>query len=229
MKIGKNKVYTFCVIFFILFGLFMVLTKGFEVDVDLKQHDVLRFKFSQKFEKQDVEKVCNQILEDKEYEIKTVEVFSDSVYIMSPKITEKEKNRLIESLGNLYVKNVEGQDNTKKLEDFVEGDDYRFYTDAKVRLRDLVMPYIIPSVISGVIILIYIGIKYRKINNGKIYRTVFEVAVEGLLLVFALAGAIATSRFPVNRMIIPILIFVVISWLIFKCCDFEKELKNVEE
>lgn len=175
MKSETKKIIGFACALLIIAGIIVVVLKGFNVDLSLRQHDTFKFVFDQKFEKNDIDSICKDVFGDKEYEIKTVEVFTDAVYIISPTITEKEENKLKDSFSKLYP-NEESIDKTEEeitdeSEDIVidennisevnedvvddnnliKGVDYDLYKDAKVRIRDIVNPYILPSVISLII------------------------------------------------------------------------------
>ena len=90
----KNKIIFFVLALVLIIGIIMVCVKGFKVSLDLRAHDTLKFVFDQKFQKSDITKICDEVFKDKEYEIKTVEVFSDAIYIISPTINEEEENVL---------------------------------------------------------------------------------------------------------------------------------------
>lgn len=238
----KNKFILFVLALILLAGIIMVFVKGFNVSLDLRAHDTLKFVFDQKYKKDDVTKICDEVFKDKEYEIKTVEVFSDAVYIISPEITEKEEIALLEKLNDLYSSSedddvISAQETTDAeetkeetiLDKLEEGTKYKLYNDSKVRIRDVVKPYIIPSVISAVIIVIYIAIKYRKLNDGYFLITVCKTLGEMLVVLLEIMSVIAITRIPFTRTIIPIVMFMVVICLCIRFAMYEKELKEINE
>lgn len=265
MKLDKNKIVWLIFAILIVAGIVVVALKGFNVSLDLKKHDTLKFIFDQKFEREDVEKVCKEVFKDKKFEVKTVEVFSDAVYVISDTITPEEKDNLLKKLDGLYKAEisaevpdsgentdsqetpVEGTESTDSQEapvestentqsqdesvadtlNLVEGVDYDLYTDGNIRLRDVVEPYIVPCVISAIIILIYIAIRYRKVNE-KLYMTLLEVILKSIVLMLAVLSIVAIFRVEVDRILIPILIFIEIEFLVLKCARYEKKLKAEE-
>lgn len=232
MKANNKKIIiTFALALLILAGIVVVLLKGFNVSLSVRAHDTLKFVFEQKFEKADIENVCNEVFGEQEYQIKTVEVFTDAVYIMSPTITDEQKDNLLSKLDDLYkVKEENNEENQEEnANGILEGIDYNFYTDAKVRIRDIVKPYIMPSVISALIILIYIAVKYRKLNNGKVYITIFETLVQMAVVILALLSILAITRIPFQVTVVPILIFLVLIFIVIKLAVLEGKLHNVEE
>ena len=239
----KNKIILFVLALILLAGIIVVCVKGFQVSLDLRAHDTLKFVFDQKFEKSDITKVCDEVFKDKEYEIKTVEVFSDAVYIISPSINENEEKALLEKLDSLYVTEednneaaeatISAEENTEEIETIFdkleEGTKYQLYHDSKVRIRDVVKPYVIPSIISALIIVIYIAIKYRRLNDGKAIVTVCKTLGEMLVILLEVMAIIAITRIPFTNTIIPIIMFIILICLCIRLALFEKELKEKEE
>ena len=227
----KNKFILFVCAIILLAGIIVVCLKGFKVSLDLRAHDTLKFVFDQKFKMSDVTKVCDEVFKKKEYKVKTVEVFSDAVYVISPEITEKEQEALLEKLDNLYKteentseESTEDQSIFDKLE---EGTKYDFYHDSKVRIRDIIKPYIIPSCICTLIIAIYIGIKYRKLGNG--FLIVLSTLGEMLVVLLEVMAIFAITRIPFTSTVVPIVMFIVVVSICIRLAMYEKELQKLDE
>ena len=237
----KNKIILFILALILLAGIIIVCLKGFKVSLDLRAHDTLKFIFDQKFEMSDITKICDEVFKKKEYEVKTVEVFSDAVYIISPEISEKEQETLLEKLDELYKSEEEATDetsteeteNTENTEEqtifdkLTEGEKYDFYHDSKVRIRDIVKPYIIPSCICTLIIAIYIGIKYRKLGNG--FFIVCKTLGEMLVVLLEVMAIIAITRIPFTNAVVPIVMFIVVVSLCIRLFMYEKKLEKLDE
>lgn len=227
----KNKILLFVFAVILLAGIIVVCLKGFKVSLDLRAHDTLKFVFDQKFNMIDVTKICDQVFKDKEYEIKTVEVFSDAVYIISPEITEEEEEKLLERLDSFYST----KEDTEETEDTEEktifdklekGEKYDFYHDSKVRIRDIVKPYIIPSCICTLIIAIYIGVKYRKLGNG--FLIALKTLGEMLVVLLEVMAIIAITRIPFTNAVVPIVMFIIVVCLCIRLYMYEKKLEALE-
>ncbi len=226
----KNKIILFVLALILLVGIIMVCVKGFRVSLDLRAHDTLKFVFDQKFKMSDITKICDEVFKDKEYEVKTVEVFSDAVYIISPSITESEEEALLEKLNNLY-ESEDGKEDAADVSIFdklEEGSKYELYHDSKVRIRDMVKPYFIPSVISSLIVVVYMAIKYRKLNNGKVWITVCKTLGEMLVILLEIMAVIAIARIPFTRTLIPIVMFIIVICVCIRFSMFEKQLKELD-
>ena len=151
-------------------------------------------------------------------------------------ITEKEEEALLEKLNNLYVKedveeNVEATESegSEEVEQTIfdkleKGKKYDFYHDSKIRIRDIVKPYIIPSVITALIIVVYIAIRYKKLGNP--FITVCKTLGEMLVILLEVLSIIAITRIPFTTTVIPIVMFIIIISLCIRFMMFEKELNK---
>ena len=234
----KNKILLFVLAIILLAGIIVVCLKGFKVSLDLRAHDTLKFVFDQKFKMSDITKVCDEVFKKKEYEVKTVEVFSDAIYVISPEITEKEQEALLEKLDKLYkTEEVSDESSSEETEDteeettifekLEEGTKYDFYHDSKVRIRDIIKPYIIPSCICTIIIAIYIGIRYNKLGNG--FLIVLKTIGEMLVVLLEVMSIIAITRIPFTHAVVPIVMFIVVICLCIKLYKYEKKLEKINE
>ena len=258
----KNKIVLFVLALVLLAGIIVVCLKGFNISLDLRAHDTLKFVFDQKFKMDDVTKICDEVFQNKEYKVKTVEVFSDAIYVISPTITESEEEALLEKLDELYAEKVEDESNvgettespesvetgevaegveagevagdTEALEaeeqsifdKLEEGSKYELYHDSKVRVRDLVKPYIVPSIICALVCVVYIGVKYRKLGNP--FITICKTLGEMLIVLLEILSVIAITRIPFTSTVIPIVMFLVVICLCIRFAYYEKELNNLK-
>lgn len=241
----KKKILIAIIAIIIIAGCVVVGVKGFNVSLYLREHDTLEYTFDQKFNKDDIKSIAKEVLGNKKFEVRTVEVFDDSVYIISESITEEERQAILEKLVALYQEPVteeQTSDNTeateqdsddttettsnKTVEDLVEGTDYKVYHDAKVRLRDLLKPYILPTLISAIIIIICMIIRYKILNTGKVIKNTAKVIGKSFILLLVLLSLVAILRIPVSTWILPGMMFFVLIYLVI---NFEIEIRRKDE
>lgn len=247
----KKKILIAVIAIIIIAGCIVVGVKGFNVSLYLREHDTLEYTFDQRFNKDDIKSIAKDVFGNKKFEIRTVEVFDDSAYIISESISEEEKQALLEKLVGLYQEPVDEEsnvtteqttDNTeatdqasedvtetssnKTVEDLVEGTDYKFYHDSKVRLRDLLRPYIIPTLISAIIIIICMIIRYKILNTGKVIKNTAKVIGKSIVLLLVLLSLVAILRIPVSTWILPGMMFFVLIYLVI---NFEIEIRRKDE
>lgn len=115
----------------------------------------------------------------------------------------------------------EAQDSS--LTESLVSNNYKMYRDSKVRIRDMVKPYIVPSIVSTILVLIYISFKYRKLNNGKWYVTILKTLGEIILMTLIILSIVAVLRIPFTKALVPILMFIIIAYLVVRLALFERE------
>ena len=182
----------------IIAGVIVVLFKGFNVDFLLEQHEVIEFNIGKDFELSDVYGICREIFGNKKVVLRKIEVFNDSVSINVSSVTDEEKENLVNKLNEKY-----GTDKAVS--------DVEVKTIANVRMRDWLKPYVKPTLISAVIILAYISIKFRKENVLILLGKIMGIVV---LTVLALLSICAIFRVPMSPIYVMGLVAVVIVELI---------------
>lgn len=195
----------------ILAGIVVVLFRGFNVNFLLEQHEVIEFTIGKDFELADVYDICKEVFANKKVVLKKVELFNDSVSINVSSITEEEKANFVSKMNEKF--------GTEKDVSEVE-----VKTVAKVRIRDWVKPYIKPIVVSAVIILAYIAIRFRQENLIKLIGKIIAIMV---ITTLALLSIFAIFRVPMSPIYIMILTSVAILELILYIANLNN--KKVEE
>lgn len=194
----------------ILAGIVVVLFRGFNVDFLLEQHEVIEFVIGKDFELADVYDICKEVFGNKKVVLKKIEVFNDSVSINVSSITNEEKENLIDKLNEKYG-------TTKDVSDV------EVKTIAKVRIRDWVKPYIKPIMVSGIIILAYIAIRFREENFVKLISKIIGIMV---ITILALLSIFAICRVPMSPIYIMGLIAVVLVELVIYIARLNNKAGN---
>lgn len=245
----KKKILIAIIAIIIITGCIVVGIKGFNVSLYLREHDTLQYTFEQKFNKDDVISIGNEVFGEKDFEVRTVEVFDDSVYIISETISEEEKQALLEKLSALYQESTDEETNTEQtaenvadtetnetintdsettsvVDELVEGTDYNVYHDSKIRLRDLLRPYILPTIISAIIIIVCMIIRYKILKSEKVIKNTLKVIGKSIILLLLLLSIVAILRIPVSTWILPGMMFFVLIYLVI---NFEMEIRRKDE
>lgn len=193
----------------ILAGIVVVLFRGFNVNFLLEQHEVMEFVIGKDFEMADVKQICKEVFGNKKVVLRKIEVFNDSISINASSITNEEKENLINKLNEKYG-------TTKAVNEI------NVKTVAKVRIRDWVKPYVKPVVVSGIIILAYIAIRFREENLVKLISKIVAIM---LLTTLALLSICAICRVPMS----PIYIMGLTSVAIIELIVYIAKLNNKAE
>ena len=220
-----KKVIYAILICLIIAGIVIIATVGLKADIIYSKNVELDIYLGKSFEIKDIQNIVNEVFPKERAIIQEIELFEDTVSItLEDNRTEEELNSKIEELNKKINEKYELENEAK---------DITVTHNPKIKLSSILMPYVYSLGISLVIILIYVGIRYRKLGIVKTLITYFLAigATEMLLL-----SVIAITRFPINRLVIPVglLLFVVVITILgfsnerklAKLDDKEMEKKN---
>ena len=188
-----KKIVYIILICIIIAGIIIIPTIGLNADLIYSKNVEIDVYLGKTFNMNDMENLVNEVFPDEKNIIQQIEVFGDMVAITIPDTrTEEELDSKVEELtAKINVK--------YELE--ITSDDVQITHNPKVRLSSVVIPYALWIGISAALILVYVAIRYRKLGVVKTLLTyiISIVAVELLLL-----SIIAITRYPVNRIIVPL-------------------------
>ena len=162
------------------------------------------------YTKADVEAIAKEAFGTKEVLIQKIEFFNDSVAI-----TVRESND--EKLNNLVAKVNEKYGTTLAKEDLTVVDVPHY------RGRDIMSNYIVPIVISAVLIIVYSIIRFRKIELAKVVAKllIWPIIVEALYL-----SILAIARIPISYYTLPL--GIILAVLTLTIITYKNEKKLVE-
>ena len=125
--------------------------------------------------------------------VQQIEVFNDMYSVtLQDNRTDDELKAKVEEL-NSKVNEKYGVDN--------KAEEISIIHNPKIRLSSILIPYAVTIGISLIIILVFVGVRYRKL--GVIRTLITYILSIGLAELFLLS-VIAITRFPVNRLVIPV-------------------------
>ena len=167
----------------ILAGIVVVGIFGFNKELRYGQGQVINVYVEQMVDVTSIKKLVNECLDGKNNMVQTVEIYQDYVTIKAEEITEEQKNNIVNKLKENYEFSQTAEDTT--IEN-VEATKY----------IDIYKKYIVTFVVSGVIVLAYIVIRYHKKGILKVLGRTIIIPVFGELLLLSI---IAITRIPVGR------------------------------
>ena len=114
---------------------------------------------------------------------------------------------------------------TKETENKVETS-VTIVHNPKAKLSSIIKPYIAPVAISVVLILVYVAIRYKKLGILPTVANyvVYPVAVEAVYL-----SILAITRFPINRLVVPIGLVLYVTTVTVLSVVNEKKLSHAVE
>lgn len=178
----KKNHYIILLMCLVVIAVIIVCIKGFNVDLEYAENTSITIDIGQEFDVKDIRAITDEIFGKDKVIVAPVEVYKDVVQIKVKEVND-------EQLESLKTKINEKYELEKEVSDF------RVVQNANTRLRDIVSHYILPIIISFVIIHAYELIRFRKLGIlNIIYIAIIPVVTAQILL----ACIYAISRIPVS-------------------------------
>lgn len=207
LKNINKKIVGLAIILLILAGILVVALKGFKVDLMLERHESINYVLGIDFELKDIKQICKEVFGNKHFVARKVEIFSDAVNINVSSITDEEKDKLVTKVNEKYSLTTTTADLDVRI-------------TPNVRIRDMVKPYIIPVMISVILIGAYLIIRFNKMNSIKLLlKLLLLIAITEAML----ASIVAIGRIPFSGTLVNIMAIVAIVELIIYINIKEKE------
>ena len=201
----------------IIAGAIITYTIGLKADIVYSKNVELEVYIGKTFEIKDIEKIVDEVFTNERHIVRNIEFFNDMVTITLP---EKSNEELKPKIEELNTKINEKYETENKVEDIT------ISHNPKIKLSSILKPYIMPIVISLVIILVYVSIRYKKLGSIKtLINFILTVgAVEAVYL-----SILAITRFPINRLVIPIGLTLYVITITLLCDINDAKLHKISE
>lgn len=209
----KTKIIALFVAIIIIAGVIVTLTIGLNFDLRYQETKKIQLYLEKDFEISDIKEITNEVLPNQDVMIQKVEVYEDSISIISTDITEEQKANLIDKINEKYGTEL-------------SADSTEITTIPHTRGRDIIRPYIVPFLIATAVILVYMAIRYRKLGMVK---TILETAFLLVVAQAVLLSVMAITRIPIGRVTIPLVLVVYVLSLLGVSNCFEKKLADEKQ
>lgn len=205
--IEKNKkilaIVIICLI--ILAGIIVTIVLGFNKELKYAQSQSINVYIEQQVDRNKIQDIANEIL-GRNNMVEVVEIYEDLVTIRAKSISDEQKNNLVNKIKENYEFEQTAEETTIK-------------NIPAARLIDMYKNYIIPFAISGVVVLIYMLIRYRKKGILNVLAKTIFIPVIIMLVVLSI---IAITRIPVGRFIPVVVILVYVLSILYVVKLIEK-------
>ncbi len=209
----KQKILSVIIAVIVIAGAIVTGVKGLNYDLRYQETKNIELYIAKDFEIADIKAITDEVMGKSPVIVRKVEVYEDSVSITAKDITDEQKQSIIEKINEKY-------------ETELSADSTQIETIPHTRGRDIVKPYIAPFVITTVIILVYVAIRYRKIG---VLKTLLKTIATSVVAQAVLLSIIAIIRIPVGRLTIPMIVTVYMLTLVGLTTNFEKKLEIKKE
>ena len=189
----------------ILAGIVVVNIWRFNKELQYENGQSIEIYLEQKADIAKIKDIVNNELGTKN-KVQTVEIYEDMVIIRAQSISEEQKNNIVNKIKENY-----------QFEQTAERTNIK--TEPETRIRDMYKKYVIPFIISGGLIVVYMGIRYYKKDIVKVIITTIAIPVVAELV---LLSVIAITRIPVGRFTPVLVILTYIASIMHVINEIEK-------
>ena len=164
----------------ILIGIVVV---GYNKELKFEKSQSIDIYVEQKVDESKIKNIVHEALGNANYTVQTVEIYKDMVTIRSEQITEEQRNNIVNKIKENYEFKQTAEETT-------------INTVPATRIIDMYKGYILPFTISGILVLVYMVIRYYKKGILKVLARTVAIPVFGELF---LLSVIVIARIPVGR------------------------------
>lgn len=183
MKQKNIKIITTAIIaLIILIGIVVVGIFGFNKELSAEQSQSIEIYVGQSIDEAKIKGIARDILGNNSI-VQTIEIYKDMVTIRANEITEEQKNNIVNKIKENYEIEQTAENTTVN-------------NIPATRIFDMYKKYVLPICISGILVLVYMIVRYYKKGILKILARTIAIPTFGELF---LLSVIAITRIPVGR------------------------------
>jgi len=209
----KQKIILALIAIVIIAGIIVISITGFNFDLKYQEAKEIELNIQKEFNISEIKQITDEVIQGQEVIIQKVEVYEDAVRIIAKDISDEQKTQLITKVNEKYGISIDKE--TTNIN-----------TRPHTRGRDIIKPYITPLVVTTIIILAYLSIRYYRLNSAKV---VIKSILSLVLIQILLFSIIAIIRIPVGRLTVPMIIVVYLLTLLGITAKFENNLLKVNK
>ena len=167
----------------ILAGIVVTGIYGFNKELKYSKSQSIDVYIEQEADVSKIKEIVNENLNNSNNMVQTVEIYKDLVTIRAEEITDEQKNNIVNKIKENYEFSQTAEDTT-------------INTVPETKLIDMYKKYIVPFSISGILVLVYMAIRYYKKGILKVLGRTIMFPIFGELFLLSI---IAITRIPVGR------------------------------
>lgn len=203
----KKKILIAVMACIIIVGFAMIGFVGLNFDINYTANKEIDIYLGTQFEISDIRGLVKEVIGNETTVIQKVELYEEIVSIKVKEISDEQIEQLLTKINGKY--NLE-----------IKKDDITITNNPNLRGRDLVKPYILPIAISVVLVLVYAGIKFYRVNSIEVISKLIGLNIIAQLFY---VSVLAITRLPVNRLTIPVSIAIYIATTLAVTINFENK------
>ncbi|MCI8616676.1 MAG: hypothetical protein HFJ60_00140 [Clostridia bacterium] len=206
----ETKILVAMIAIILVVGIIVIFAKGLAFELKYSNLKKVEINLGKEFDRTDIKQITNEVFGEQPVRIQEIEVYKDALSITTTEITEEQRQELVAKLSEKYETEI-------KIESV------EIETVSNTRGRDIIRPYIVPFIISAIIIIAYFMIRYNKLNCFKVLGQSFAIIALAQIVLLCI---MAFTRMPVGRFTIPSVLIVYVLSVYVATSKFEQDIKK---
>ena len=179
----KNKaIYVFLIIL-IIAGAIVYTVKGLNKELNYSNRQQFEISAASTFDVSKVETIAKEVLSNRNIKVQKVERFNNALEIISTEISDDEKQNIINKVNEEYNETISNEN-------------ISIISVPETRVKDILMPYILPIIITLTAVLLYFVLVYSKLGLKSV---IFKGIAMPVLILLSYYSIIVILRIPFGR------------------------------
>ena len=212
MKQKCTKIITIIIALILVIGTIMIVTKGLNFDLKYQNNKKIEINLGKEFDKKEVENIVKEVVGEKPVDVSAIEVYKDAISITTTELSDEQKNQIVAKINEKYATDLVAEDITIEENSHIRG-------------RDILKPYITPFAILTILVLVYLSIRYFKLNAFKVCAQSFVIICFAQLVLLAV---MAVTRMPIGICTIPAVLVVYVISTYICTARFDKKMEALK-
>lgn len=212
-KLKNKKIIYLIAVLIILAGIVVTCIWKTNFSLEYSEHARIDIYIGKEYHLEDLKQIVKEVFPNEKVNYQEIEFFHDSVAMNVKQVSDEQMTTLKEKVKDKF-----------QLEEIDHN--ISIVTVPHYRIRDIVKPYIVPMIITTLIIFAYVGIRYLNLGIFKVIGTLLIrlVVTEALL-----ASIIEITRIPVGMYTVPVAILVYLFVTIFTVTEYENQSRRKKQ
>lgn len=202
----KNVIILAIAMIIVIAGVIVASTIGFNKQLRYQDSQKIDIYVASEVDVDKIKSIANEVL-GKQNMVQTIEIYQDMVTIRAKSISDEQKDSIV----NKIKENYEFEQTAEKTE---------IKDIPATRIRDMFKKYVLPFVLSFIIILVYMVVRYRQKGILNVFAQTMAIPVLCEILLISL---IATTRIPVGVYTPTLVLVVYLASITYTVIKVEKQ------
>ena len=208
---NKNIIIYVIICLIIIAGVAVWEAKGFRTEMQFTPRKEIELTNYTGIDVSDIEAIASETLGNTRFMVQRVETFGNAVVIVAKDITEEQRNNIVTKFNEKYGTELKSEN-------------IEIVSIPFTRIKDVIKRFIVPGIVSLVLVLAYFVIRFKIIGWKKVTLKTILTPVVAELLLFSIISII---RVPFSRLAVSLGVGVYVAIITLLSVMFENQRNRI--